>query len=87
MKLELLKGSFNKTEAIEILTRLVAIKIQFHEGKITNSDREEDIKMRENRIKELQKEINEVRRKIQEGSTEQLQLSGAILVSDEEGNA
>jgi hypothetical protein len=66
MQLELLKGSFSRIEALELLTRMIEVKIQFHESKIERSHQEEDIKMRENRIKELQRDFFEVKRQILE---------------------
>lgn len=64
MNLQLIKGSFKSSEAIEILSRLIHAKIKFHESKIENSQNEEDIKMRENRIKQLQQEFYETKQAI-----------------------
>ncbi len=61
MKLSLLKGSFSKKEIETLVTELVQVKIKFHEEKIRNSDEEETIKMRENRIIKLQNELKELR--------------------------
>jgi hypothetical protein len=61
MKLSLLKGSFSKKEIETLVTELVQVKIKFHEDKIRNSDEEETIKMRENRIIKLQNELKELR--------------------------
>jgi hypothetical protein len=61
MKIQLLNGNFSGQEAIEILTKLIQVKIQFHEQKINEISGEEEIKMRENRIKKLQKELFEAR--------------------------
>ncbi len=61
MKIQLLNGNFSGHEAIEILTKLIQVKIQFHEHKINEVSGEEEIKMRENRIKKLQKELFEAR--------------------------
>ena len=61
MKLSLLKGSFSKHEIESLVTELVQVKIKFHEEKIRNSDDEETIKMRENRIIKLQNELKELR--------------------------
>jgi hypothetical protein len=61
MKIQLLNGNFSGQEAMEILTKLIQVKIQFHEQKINEISGEEEIKMRENRIKKLQKELFEVR--------------------------
>ena len=61
MKIQLVHGEFSSQEAIDIITKMVQVKIKFHEEKITGSPSEEDIKMREQRIKGLQKELYEVR--------------------------
>jgi hypothetical protein len=61
MKIQLLNGNFSGQEAMEILTKLIQVKIQFHEQKINEISGEEEIKMRENRIKKLQKELFEAR--------------------------
>lgn len=71
-KFQLLKGSFTKEDALTLITRMTDVKIRYHEDKIEHSDNEEDIKMRENRIKQLQKDLYEARKKIehQEGRIE-----------------
>ena len=61
MILSLIKGNFTSKEAIELITELIHVKIKFHENKIKLADHEEDIKMREKRIKQLQKELYEVK--------------------------
>lgn len=61
MNLKLIQGQFSPHEAIDIITKMVHVKIKFHEDKIHSLSDEEDIKMREKRIKELQKELNEIR--------------------------
>ena len=49
---------------------MIAVKIKFQEGKIERTDSEEDVKMRENRIKSLQKDLYEARQFIeQQGRT------------------
>ncbi|GAA4460152.1 hypothetical protein GCM10023189_34860 [Nibrella saemangeumensis] len=57
MTIQLINGHFNPQEALDILTQMVYVKIQFHENKIKHSDSEEDIKTREKRIKDLQREL------------------------------
>lgn len=59
--MQLIKGKFKSQDALTIITQLVDIKIRFHEEKIDASENEEDIKMRENRIKELQKYLKQTR--------------------------
>lgn len=61
MKLQLIKGRFERDEALELLQQLLQVKIKYHEQKITRSISEEDIKMREQRIKQLQHEFAELR--------------------------
>lgn len=64
MHLQLIKGNFTSSEAIDLLTQLVHVKIRFHESKIENNQNEEDIKMRERRIKQLQQEFYEAKQAI-----------------------
>lgn len=52
--MELFKGHYSAKDAEEIIDKMVKINIEFHEKKINQSDQEEDIKMREKRIRELQ---------------------------------
>jgi len=59
--MELLKGVYSSAEAAELLFQLMQVKIKFHERKIEKSQNEEDIKMRENRIRELQHDLSELR--------------------------
>ncbi len=61
MNIQLIKGQFDAAEAIEMITQLIHVKIRFHENKINNASSEEDIKMRETRIKQLQKDLYELR--------------------------
>lgn len=61
MKLQLIHGNFSQAEALEILTQLVHVKIKYHESKIEKSHNEEDIKMREKRIKQLQQHFYEAK--------------------------
>lgn len=64
MNIQLLKGNFTQSEALDILTQLVHVKIKFHESKIEKSDNEEDIKMRENRIKKILQDFYEAKQLI-----------------------
>jgi hypothetical protein len=61
MNIQLLKGNFSSSEALDILAQLVQVKVKFHESKIEKSQNEEDIKMRENRIKQLQRDFFEAK--------------------------
>ncbi len=68
MNIQLIKGHFESKEAIDILTQMIQVKIKFHEEKIHHTHREEDIKMREKRIKQLQHDLSEIRNHIQQQS-------------------
>ena len=61
MDIQLIEGEFSTNEALELLVKMMDVKIKFHESKICNSHHEEDIKSRENKIKKLQKSLYEVR--------------------------
>lgn len=61
MKIQLIQGEFTQREAIDIITRLIQVKIKFHESKITDAGDVETVKMREQRIKDLQFELQAVR--------------------------
>lgn len=63
-KTELINGSFSKEDALELITGIVSLKINYHEKMIHRSDNEEDIKMRENRIRKLQDELADFRMKL-----------------------
>jgi hypothetical protein len=77
MVLNLIKGSFTAKEAQELITELIHVKIKFHENKIKLADQEEDIKIREKRIKQLQKELYEVKNYI-DRKKESISLFGEI---------
>jgi len=61
MELHLIDGQFSATDAITIITQMAEVKIKYHENKIKGSHNEEDIKMRERKIKTLQNELAETR--------------------------
>ncbi|GHB72574.1 hypothetical protein [Persicitalea jodogahamensis] len=80
MNLQLIKGQFQPNDAVEIITRMVDVKIRYHEGKITSESAEEDIKMRERRIKQLQKELFELRQYM-EDKPGKISLNSTITIS------
>lgn len=65
MEIHLIDGQFSATDAIAIITQLTEVKIKYHENKIKSSHNEEDIKMRERKIKKLQQELADSREYIQ----------------------
>ena len=62
MNIQLIKGSFHVNDSIELMSKLVQVKIKFHEQQVNKSHNEEDIKMRESRIKQLQNDLAEARK-------------------------
>lgn len=66
MNIQLIHGHFSTKEAIDIITEMIHINIKFHESKISVNNNEEDIKMREGRIKQLQKDLYEARKYIEQ---------------------
>ena len=64
MNIQLIQGSFSAPDATELLTQLIQVKIKFHENKIHHTHHEEDIKMRERRIKQLQNDLQTIRHHI-----------------------
>lgn len=80
MNLQLIKGHYSKEEALSILTSMVDVKIRFHIDKISQSDNEEDIKMRETRIKQLQKDLHELRLGFQR-SNEPVTINSQIIIT------
>lgn len=79
MNFQLINGQFNSQEALEIITQLVHVKIRYQENKIQRSSAEEDVKMREGRIKQLQKELYEFKKEI-EKNVGLVNIQGAIEV-------
>lgn len=61
MELQLIEGVFNRGEILDLVARMVEVKIRYHEEKIEKSAGEDDIKMREKKIKQLQEELFQCR--------------------------
>ncbi len=71
MDINILQGNFSAGDAEELITKMIDIKIKYHENKVgLSEDHTEDIKMREKRIIQLQKDLYEARQYIrhQKGS-------------------
>ena len=65
MNIQLIQRQFGCKEAIELITQMIHAKVKFQESIIGNNDNEEDIKMCENRIKQLQKDLFDARQYIE----------------------
>jgi hypothetical protein len=70
MEIDLINGQFSSKEAIDLIGEMIQVKIKYHENKIKDSHNEEDVKMRESKIKTLQNELAKFRAHIntQEGT-------------------
>ena len=75
MNIQLIQGQFNAKDAIDTITQMIHVKVKYHENRINSSSNEEDIKMRETKIKRLQKELYEARNYIE--------LAGKVTVQSE----
>lgn len=65
MEIQLIEGNFDAKDALDIITKMIHVKIKYHEDKIHESSTEEDINMRETRIKKLQKSLFDVRKYVE----------------------
>lgn len=79
MNIQLIQGKFGGKESIELITQMIHAKVKFHENIIGNNDNEEDIKMRENRIKQLQKDLFDARQYI-EKKGENISITASIEI-------
>ena len=77
MNIQLIQGQFDIKDAVDIITQMVQIKIKFQEDKIQHSSNEEDIKMREGRIKQLQTTLTEAK-KYMENNGEKVSIRSEI---------
>ena len=81
MNIQLIQGQFSINDAVDIITQMVQVKIKFQENKIQHSSNEEDIKMREARIKQLQTTLLETKKYI-ENNGERVNIQSEIHLSD-----
>ena len=80
MKIKLIQGQFSANDALELISKIIDTKIKFHENKITANCTEEDIKMRERKIKHLQKDLFEARNYI--SNAEIINLESEIFLNN-----
>jgi hypothetical protein len=77
MNIQLIDGHFSPRESLDLITRMIHVKISFHEEKIRDAKTEEDVKMRESRIRQLQRDLYEIRNQLQ-SRTEAVDLTAQI---------
>ena len=61
MEFSLINGSYPKQDAIDILSRMIQVKIDFHTGKFESEKTEDAKNARLTRIEELEEELNRVK--------------------------
>jgi len=64
MNIQLIEGDFSSTDALDLIEKIIKIKIKYHEDKIEKNVFEEAVKYRETKIKKLQNELLELRNTI-----------------------
>jgi len=69
MTVSIINGTYSPKDSLELIAMFIHAKIKFHESKIAQNCSEEDLKMRELRIKELQKLLFELRNSVQHSQT------------------
>jgi Spy/CpxP family protein refolding chaperone len=69
MKIQLIEGSFDKQDALNLLSKIIKVKIDFHESKIDADSNAEDVRMREQKIKKLQNNLMDLRNQINDCSS------------------
>jgi hypothetical protein len=78
MNIQLIEGQFNTKEALNLITQMIHVKIKYHENKINNNSSEEDVKYRETKIKNLQKELFELKHYL-DNSGNSVQLEANVV--------
>ena len=61
MNIQLIQGEFSTSEALELISKMIHVKIKYHEEKINSLSNEEDIKTRERKITFLQNQLSDLR--------------------------
>jgi len=83
MKLPLIDGNFSQRDAEAIISNMIQLKIKFHERKIEEDNlQEEDIKMREKRIIELQNNLKQFNELIKKNSTTRLHIFAEAVIDE-----
>jgi len=67
MKIQLFEGRFEKKDALNLLSKIIKIEVDFHESKIDADSNAEDVRMREQKIKKLQNNLMDLRTEINNG--------------------
>lgn len=86
MNITVAKGIYSSKDAEELITQIIHVKIKYHEMRASaGGDDSRNVKMREKRIIQLQKDLFELRRYLQHNPDE-IYLSTVIEVIGYEAN-
>lgn len=77
MHFKLINGIYTREEAYEILSRMIEVKLSFHESKLAELTDEEDIKARQKRIETLRNDLEELATKFNM-SDEMVSISATV---------
>lgn len=64
MQIQIIDGVFSRQDASTLLAEITEVKIRFHERKISEAANVEDVKMREQKIRQLQQQLMSIRQEI-----------------------
>lgn len=78
MEIHLVEGTFSREDAAALLAEMTAVKIRFHEKKISQAAHAENIKMREQKIRQLQHQLASIKQLIAGGDAVTLYASALI---------
>lgn len=77
MNFKLINGIFTRSEAYEILSRMIEVKLSFQESKLAELTDEEEIKARKQRIETLRHDLEELETKFEQ-SEEMVSISATV---------
>ena len=81
MTIQLINGAYSQSEGLELVLKMINVKIKYLEQKINRLDNEEDMKMREQRIKELQNEASRIRAEFVASPDASIRLNASIQLN------
>ena len=64
-----MQGEYSPADTLDLITQMIHVKIKYHEKKMMQHNNEKDTKMRENNIRQLQKDLFEARKKMEKESS------------------
>lgn len=81
MELKLISGTFSSEETEQLLTRLIKVKTEFHSNKIdTRIDNDEDIRVSEKRILELERSLGQALELVRSGAYDKFAMNAKVIV-------